>query len=246
MNIYAVRVQKKIVVKEDYMLKILNHPCIIRSRGLCVQRTSIYWQLNLLVDYCEGGSLQQLILNDSRPLTWAQRFHIAFDVSSAMRYVHRKGYMHRDLTSMNILLQSNTTNSRYNTDLKAVVADFGLSAKIPKYPHVLQQVGSQNWMAPEVLKEEFYNEKADVFSFGIILCQTILRIDADHDAGLCRTQEFSLDCSKFKTNCPSDVPPDFLKIAFSCSECNYKSRPSFEEISKNVENLISHLSTTGV
>jgi protein kinase 2 len=37
-------------------------------------------------------------------------------------------------------------------------------------------------MAPEVLCELFYNEKADVFSFGIILCQMIARIDADHDA----------------------------------------------------------------
>lgn len=37
-------------------------------------------------------------------------------------------------------------------------------------------------MAPEVLCELFYNEKADIFSFGIILCQMIARIDADHDA----------------------------------------------------------------
>lgn len=41
----------------------------------------------------------------------------------------------------------------------AVVADFGLSTKIPEYPVVLQQAGTQNWMAPEVLKEQFYNEK---------------------------------------------------------------------------------------
>lgn len=69
--------------------------------------------------------------------------------------MHEKGFIHRDLTSMNILLQSENTTQ----NLKAIVADFGLSERIPEFPKILPQVGSQNWMAPEVLREEFYNEK---------------------------------------------------------------------------------------
>ena len=67
--------------------------------------------------------------------------------------------MHRDLTSMNVLLQVIPTLLN-SISFKAIMADFGLSTKIPEFPHILKQVGSQNWMAPEVLKEEFYNEKA--------------------------------------------------------------------------------------
>lgn len=217
---------KRITIKEDYMLRLLRHPNIIRSRGICVQRTSTYWQLNLLIDFCDRGSLQQHIINDNKPLSWPQRCCISRDVSNALRYVHEKGFIHRDLTSMNILLQSENTTQ----NLKAIVADFGLSERIPEFPKILPQVGSQNWMAPEVLREEFYNEKADVFSFGIIICQMIARIDADHDAGVYRTAEFGLDQVRFKESSPSDTPPEFLQMAFRCCQIDYKSRPSFEDL----------------
>lgn len=67
---------------------------------MCVQRTHINWQLNLLVDFCDAGSLQQLILNYDKPFPWQQRCLIAINVCKAMSYVHSLGFMHRDLTSM--------------------------------------------------------------------------------------------------------------------------------------------------
>lgn len=80
-----------------------RHPNIIRSRGICVQRTSTYWQLNLLIDFCDRGSLQQHIIviliwlcltyicwintkNDNKPLSWPQRCYISRDVSNALRF----------------------------------------------------------------------------------------------------------------------------------------------------------------
>uniref|UniRef100_A0A1I7YQK0 dual-specificity kinase n=1 Tax=Steinernema glaseri TaxID=37863 RepID=A0A1I7YQK0_9BILA len=169
---------KRNVLHEARILQILKHPNILKSRGGCVELKGDRWDIHLLVDYCDMGSLHCMILNKHIDMPWLLRFGIVLDIANAMQFVHDSGYMHRDLTSMNILLQS----CRSPHEIKAVVADFGLSCERPIYPHRLQQVGTLNWMAPETLKEEYYDEKADVFAFGVILCQIIARIDADHDA----------------------------------------------------------------
>ena len=76
-------------------------------------------------------------------------------------------------------------------DYTAVVADFGLAASLqrrlflknnkPAPKKVLSCVGTAYWMAPEVLKHKPYDEKADVFSYGIVLCEIISRKSADPD-----------------------------------------------------------------
>lgn len=80
----------------------------------------------------------------------------------------------------------------------------------------LAVVGSPFWMAPEVLRDEPYNEKADVFSYGIILCEIIARIQADPDY-LPRTENFGLDYDAFQ-HMVGDCPSDFLQLTFNC--CN--------------------------
>ncbi|KAK0395597.1 hypothetical protein QR680_001348 [Steinernema hermaphroditum] len=226
---------KRNVLHEARILQILKHPNILKSRGGCVELRGDRWDIHLLVDFCDMGSLHCMVLNKHIEMPWLLRFGIALDIANAMQFVHDSGYVHRDLTSMNILLQS----CRSPHEIKAVVADFGLSCERPIYPHRLQQVGTLNWMAPETLKEEYYDEKADVFAFGVILCQIIARIDADHDAGLYRSHLFGLDYIRFTAHCPSDTPLDLLKLAFWCCLMNPSSRPSFSKIYEQLSAMIT-------
>ena len=67
----------------------------------------------------------------------------------------------------NVLIQRDVKDR-----LKAVVGDFGLAAKVPSKANKLEnirlpQVGSPYWMSPECLRGKYYDEKADIFSYGI-------------------------------------------------------------------------------
>uniref|UniRef100_A0A3Q2YVL8 dual-specificity kinase n=1 Tax=Hippocampus comes TaxID=109280 RepID=A0A3Q2YVL8_HIPCM len=164
-----------------------------------------------LIQYINGGNLEQLLDSDVH-LSWSARLALALDIARGLRYLHAKGIFHRDLTSKNCLV-------RWEGGVcSAVVADFGLAEKIPDYRYPLAVVGSPYWMAPEVLRGELYNEKVDVFAYGIILCEMIARIQADPDI-LPRTEDFGLHVDAF-IQMVGDCPAHFLNLAVVC--CNVR------------------------
>uniref|UniRef100_A0A3Q1EIJ7 Testis associated actin remodelling kinase 2 n=1 Tax=Acanthochromis polyacanthus TaxID=80966 RepID=A0A3Q1EIJ7_9TELE len=81
--------------------------------------------------------------------------------------------------------------------------------------------------------------QADVFSYGIILCEIIARIQADPDF-LPRTENFGLDYHTFQ-HMVGDCPPDFLQLAFDCCNMDPKLRPSFPDIVRHLEEILAHL-----
>ena len=94
-------------------------------------------------------------------------------------------------------------------------------------------------MAPEVHRDEPYNEKADVFCYVIILCEIIACISVDPDY-LPGTDNFGLDYDAFHYMV-GDCPPDFLQLTFSCCNMDPKLCPSFVEIGKTLEEIMSRL-----
>ncbi|KAM3866140.1 dual specificity testis-specific protein kinase 2 [Diretmus argenteus] len=219
------------MLREVQLMNRLSHPNILRFMGVCVQEG----QLHALTEYINGGNLEQL-LDSNKPLSWPTRVKLACELASGVAYLHSKGIFHRDLTSKNCLIKCDENG------YAAVVGDFGLAEKIPTHDgegEKLSVVGSPFWMAPEVLRDESYNEKADVFSYGIILCEVIARIQADPDF-LPRTENFGLDYHAFQ-HMVGDCPPDFLQLAFNCCNMDPKLRPSFPDIVKRLEEILARL-----
>ncbi|NXS52547.1 TESK1 kinase, partial [Brachypteracias leptosomus] len=221
------------MLREVQLMNRLSHPNILRFMGVCVHQG----QLHALTEYINGGNLEQL-LDSPVPLSWSMRVKLALDIARGLRYLHSKGIFHRDLTSKNCLVRCEANG------YAAVVGDFGLAEKIPTYSEgsekePLAVVGSPYWMAPEVLRGEIYNEKADVFAYGIILCETIARIPADPDY-LPRTEDFGLDVTTFRTMVGIDCPAAFLQLAFHCCNMEPASRPSFLEITQCLEGILQH------
>nr|XP_042702639.1 dual specificity testis-specific protein kinase 1 isoform X2 [Chrysemys picta bellii] len=221
------------MLREVQLMNRLSHPNILRFMGVCVHQG----QLHALTEYINGGNLEQL-LDSPVPLSWAVRVRLALDIARGLRYLHSKGIFHRDLTSKNCLVKSE------DNGYTAVVGDFGLAEKIPTYSEDTQKeplavVGSPYWMAPEVLRGELYNEKADVFAYGIILCESIARVPADPDY-LPRTEDFGLDVAAFCNMVGDDCPAAFLQLAFHCCRMEPTARPAFVEITQRLQGILEH------
>uniref|UniRef100_A0A3B4ART4 Protein kinase domain-containing protein n=1 Tax=Periophthalmus magnuspinnatus TaxID=409849 RepID=A0A3B4ART4_9GOBI len=206
------------MLREVQLMNRLCHPNILRFLGVCVHEG----QLHALTEYINGGNLEQLLDSDLY-LSWSVRIGLSLDIARGLQYLHSKGIFHRDLTSKNCLVRCDSGL------FTAVVGDFGLAEKIPDYSDGVKKqplaiVGSPYWMAPEVLRGELYDEKVDVFAYGIILCEIIARIEADPDF-LPRTEDFGLDVVAFE-NMVGDCPSAFFSLAVTC--CNVST---FDDVS---------------
>jgi len=147
--------------KESAMLADLQHPNIIRIYGICEDLPN--YPFGLIMEFMEGGDAQKAA--ETGKLTVEKCEYIALDIARAISYLHEKGIIHNDLRASNILLDKNYQNAR--------LADFGLAKK--RIANMSLEMtnettkGVVRWLSPEVLNGEMKTEKADVYSFGMIL-----------------------------------------------------------------------------
>lgn len=169
-------------LKEVAVLRSLSHHNVLRFIGVLYREK----KLHLVTEFIPGGSLKELIHDSGLPLPWEQRISFAKDIACGMAYLHSMNIIHRDLNSLNCLVREDKT---------VIVADFGLARiinsplggsssgsgrwsqdgtigrKVRQRRQRYTVVGNPYWMAPEMMKGNKYDEKVDVFSFGIVLCE---------------------------------------------------------------------------
>lgn len=137
---------------EVAILKNLDHPNIVRAIETFLHQDRLFIALEL----CNGGDLYT-----RDPYSEHEALKITSDLFSAVAYLHSRGIIHRDLKFENIMF----TNSSKHADIKII--DFGLSKKFAANEFLADTVGTVYTMSPELLTGS-YNEKADVWSLGVI------------------------------------------------------------------------------
>jgi serine/threonine protein kinase len=136
----------------------LKHPNLTLFMGLSLEHP----YLCIVSEFVQRGSLFDLLRDDeSTALTWRRAIYIARDVARGMAYMHDHNppILHRDLKSLNILVTKQWTGK---------IADFGMT-RFAEHGEAMTQCGSPLWMAPEMICNQAYDQKADVFSFAICL-----------------------------------------------------------------------------
>ena len=204
---------------ECNILKNLHHPNILLFMGAC----TIGPQYFFVTEFCDNGNLFEFLhmMRDTK-LTYNDARRIALEIAYGMNYLHgfKPPILHRDLKSMNVLLDRNCT---------VKLADFGNTRTFQT--QMTKQKGTFQWMAPEVIKGSTYSESSDVFSFGIIMNELVTRIPPYHGTD-------KKDVAKKVVNNPKyrppynekKVPKDWIDIMTKCWEHDEKKRPNFGEV----------------
>ncbi|XP_038682347.1 serine/threonine-protein kinase EDR1-like isoform X1 [Tripterygium wilfordii] len=144
---------------EISILSRLRHPNVILFLGACTKPP----RLSMVTEYMEMGSLYYLIhlSGQKKKLSWRRRLKMLRDICRGLMCMHRMKIVHRDLKSANCLVNKHWT---------VKICDFGLSRIMTETPiRDSSSAGTPEWMAPELIRNEPFNEKCDIFSLGVII-----------------------------------------------------------------------------
>ncbi|CAN4103230.1 unnamed protein product [Withania somnifera] len=144
---------------EISILSRLRHPNVILFLGACTKPP----HLSMVTEYMEMGSLYYLIhlSGQKKRISWRRRLKMLRDICRGLMCIHRMKIVHRDLKSANCLV---------NKHLSVKICDFGLSKIMTDTPmRDTTSAGTPEWMAPELIRNESFTEKCDIFSLGVIM-----------------------------------------------------------------------------
>ncbi|KAK1297108.1 LRR receptor-like serine/threonine-protein kinase RPK2 [Acorus calamus] len=143
-----------------------THPNLVTLIGYHLSETEMF----LIYNYLPGGNLENFIQERSkRPIDWRMLHKIALDVAKALAYLHDRcvpRILHRDVKPSNILLDN---------DFNAYLSDFGLARLLGNSEtHATTGVaGTFGYVAPEYAMTCRVSDKADVYSYGVVLMELI-------------------------------------------------------------------------
>lgn len=145
-------------LRELRFLLSLQHPNIVTCQALDYTETGRY----LVMDYCEGGTLRNLMQSEIQ-LSLVQNLKLIADVLAGLEHAHGRGIVHCDIKPENILLSSDTTGSI------ARISDFGIARLSQEdCSDALGVTGSPAYMAPERFYGK-YSPSSDLYAVGVLL-----------------------------------------------------------------------------
>lgn len=158
-KIYYQQNKKQNIEREIKIMKKLNHKHIIKLYDYIYQNDYIY----IIMEYSDMGDLAHFLNGKPLKEKYAQKY--LRQIAEAVEYLLDKNILHRDIKPHNILLT-------HDGNLK--LSDFGF-AKIFKNDEMTKTIcGSPIYMAPEIIKNNKYNNKTDLWSIGVILYEMLV------------------------------------------------------------------------
>lgn len=149
-------------IREAQSAGILSHPNIVTIHD--VVEESEEGVTFIAMEYVRGTNLKD-VLRSETCLPVEEAAHVISEVAEGLEYAHSRGVVHRDVKPANILLTE---------DRRVKLTDFGIARfGTSNLTHDGQLLGTPNYMAPEQIRGEAADHRADVFSLGVVLYEML-------------------------------------------------------------------------
>ncbi|KAJ6954116.1 hypothetical protein NC652_005755 [Populus alba x Populus x berolinensis] len=245
--------QEEEFAQEVAILREVQHRNVVCFIGACTKSP----HLCIVTEFMPGGNLYDYLHKNHSILELPQLLKFVIDVCKGMEYLHQKNIIHRDLKTGNLLM---------DTQNVVKVADFGVARFQNQGGVMTAETGTYRWMAPEVINHLPYDQKADVFSFAIVLWELVTaKVPYDSMTPLQAAlgpsglrdgfASFNSSIMKAASQClcpvieiasykglrpdlPQNAHPKLVDLMQRCWETVPDKRPSFSEITVELETLL--------
>ncbi|KAJ9187972.1 hypothetical protein P3X46_003379 [Hevea brasiliensis] len=227
-------------------LERVQHPNLVKLIGYHLSESEMF----LVYNYLPGGNLERFIQERSRrAVEWSKLHKIAFDIARALAYLHDEcvpRVLHRDIKPSNILLDNN---------FNAYLSDFGLARLLgTSETHATTDVaGTFGYVAPEYAMTCRVSDKADVYSYGVVLLELISDKKALDSSFSSFGNGFNIvawasmllrqgRASEFFTaglwdSGPHDDLVEILHLGIMCTGESLSSRPSMKQVAQRLKRI---------
>lgn len=226
---------------ESKAIALLSHENIVRVYDVNFGEKLQY----IVMEYIDGITLKEYI-NKQNSITWNDAVYFMTQILRAVQHAHDKGIVHRDIKPQNIILLPNGT-------LK--VTDFGIARFSRSETKTLteQAIGSVHYIAPEQAKGEQTDERADIYSMGVVLYEMLagkVPFDSENavSVALMQVQANAEKLTQINPNIPKGLEQICVHAMQKNPDDRYQSATEMlldiEEIIKNPNTVFNYASNT--
>ena len=146
---------------ESKAIAVLSHPNIVKVYDVSFGDRIQY----IVEEYIDGITLKEY-LDQQKEVKWKEAIHFTIQILRALQHAHEKGIVHRDIKPQNIMLLQDGTIK---------VTDFGIARFSRSETRTMtdKAIGSVHYIAPEQARGDLTDEKADIYSVGVMLYEMI-------------------------------------------------------------------------